>query len=106
MGAFGLAWFGGGATWFLSFLGFGGNFFDRRRAKNNQQLADVLDRSGIQLRANLLVIGDSIIPAVAIDTDLDQLVGPKIEIDFLEYGLSEAVFGNRYDGIQIMCLGA
>jgi hypothetical protein len=72
-------------------------------AVNDQQFADVLNGSCAQFAADLFVVSDPVIATVAINTNLDQLVGLEAVVDFLENRL-EAVFGNRDD--QVMGLGA
>ena len=51
-------------------------------------------------------IGEAVFAAVAIDANLDQLVGVQADLDFVEDCLGEAVLGNRDDGVEGMGLGA
>ena len=65
----------------------------------------MLDWRGIQLIADLFVVGDPILTTVAIDANLDQLMGLEANVDFLEDRVSQAIFGDRDDRIQSMRLG-
>jgi len=76
------------------------------RAPDNEQLADVLNRGGAERGADLFEKGGAILPAVAIDADLDQFVGVEIDIDLLENGFGQAIFRNRDDRVQAMRAGA
>ena len=75
-------------------------------AVNDQQFADVLNGSCAQFAADLFVVSDPVIATVAINTNLDQLVGLEAVVDFLENRLGEPVFGNRDDRVEVMSLGA
>jgi hypothetical protein len=55
-----------------------------------------------QFAADLFVIGFTVFAAVAINANLDQLVGLEAGLDFLENRFGQAVFGNRDDGIQVV----
>ena len=66
----------------------------------------MLNGGGAEFAADLLEMSDAVFTTVAIDTNLDQLVRPEANVDFLEDRLSEPVLGNRDDRIQSMGLGA
>ena len=75
-------------------------------AIDDEQLANVLDGRGTQFAADLFIVGDTIVTAVAIDADFDQFMCLEAVVDFLEDRVGQAVFRNRNDRMQGMSLGA
>src|SRR6185369_16371026 len=84
----------------------GRRILDRGRAIDHQQLADMLNVGSAEFGADLFKIGDPVLTAVTINAYLDQFVSVEIDLDFLEHGLGEAVFGDRDDRIQVVGTGA
>ena len=66
----------------------------------------MLHRGSLQIGADFFVISDAVFAAVAIDTDLDQLMRLEAVVDFLEDRVGQAIFRNRNDRIQGVGLGA
>jgi hypothetical protein len=67
-------------------------------AVNDQQFADVLNGSCAQFAADLFVVSDPVIATVAINTNLDQLVGLEAVVDFLENRLGGRFRQSRRPG--------
>ena len=83
---------------FLRFLG--------RRPPYDQQLADVLDRCGAELRANALEHRIAIRAHVAEHADLDELVRDQVDVDLMQHRRREPVLADADDGMQVMRLCA
>lgn len=81
-------------------------FLVRHRAPEHQQLTDVLDRRGVELRGQLLVHHLARGAVVTEHPHLDQSVRIERSIDFLAYGVAQAVVADQHDRVQMVRMGA
>lgn len=87
-----------GTTWY----GFGLVF--RRRAPDDEQLADVLNRRGVELLADRREVLFAHFAFVVINPNLDEFVAIQASCDLFQYRLGESVLTDRDNRIQ--CMGA
>jgi 23S rRNA (uridine2552-2'-O)-methyltransferase len=77
-----------------------------QRAPEHQQLANVLDRRGVQLIGQGLQHGFAGGAVIAEDTDLDESVRLEGGVGFLLDGGGQTVSANENDGIKVVRVGA
>ena len=90
----------------LAALGPAGGPGCRFRLPDHQQLADMLDRRGVQRVADLFVDRNPFFTFVAEHADLDQLMRAKVDLDFGQNGVGQALGADEHDRFERMCLGA
>ena len=81
-------------------------FFFHFGAPQHQQLADVLDRCGVQFASQDLEHGFACGAVIRKNANLDQPVGVQGGIDFLFDVGSKAVASYHYDGVKVVGFGA
>jgi hypothetical protein len=69
---------------------------------DDQKLADVLYRRGVERLADTLEHLVARAPVVAEHADLDEAVGEEIDIDLVKHGRCEAVAADHDDGVEMM----
>ena len=82
-----------------------GTLLDRFGAPEHQQLADVLDRGGVELVRQRLEDGFALGTVVGEDAHLDQAVGLEGGVGFLLDGGRQAVAADHHDRVEVMGLG-
>ena len=79
---------------------------DGLRPPQHQQLADVLDRRGIEFSGQLLVHQLARGAVIVENTHLDETVGVEGGVNFLLDGGGEAIAANQDHGVQVVGSGA
>ncbi|CAM2193767.1 protein of unknown function [Paraburkholderia kururiensis] len=73
---------------------------------DHEQLADVLDRRGVEPVANFLVDGEARFALVAEHADLDEFMGREVHLDLFENGVGQAFGADEYDRFERVRFGA
>ena len=81
-------------------------FLHGLRPPQHQQLADVLDRRGVEFSGQLLVHQLARGAVIVENTHLDETMGVEGGVDFLLNGGGEAVAANQDHGVQVVGSGA
>lgn len=72
------------------------------RAEDDEQFANILDRRAAKLSADLDEIFGTCFAVVAVDADLDELVGLERGVDFLEHGSDKPLAGDTDNRIEVV----
>ena len=78
----------------------------RRGSPDDQKLADVLNRRGVELGTYPRKQRLAGVAIVLEDTHLDQLVREQVDVDLVQYGGCQAVMAHAHDRMQPMRLRA
>ncbi len=76
------------------------------RPPDHQQLADMLNRRGIQAIADFLVHRHARFALVAEHADLDELMGVEVDFDFGQHGFGQPFSADENDGLERVGLRA